>query len=576
MDIRKEDGGGIVGTPLEVRSLYNQGPRSQYKISAADRIAPPQEVYQSLKEREKTRKERALHDETALHAIGGSNLYERPKDSQRNLMLADIMDEEDRAHMWLNVRTRVGRAGVQNNLERGSSFPVQFAAAATELPEVVPRARGTSMGHAILRKSKEIEAASRPKSRFSRAQSSLNDQHRLAEFIAFASLGKTDTGGLGYVSKDGNAGENQVRIIKRGSKLAVIEGEKGKKVISDADNDDLDDFANTGYNDLDSAADRIQLSLLRQRRKANEKAKESRKRLAHITGLDDADKILFSEFEEGKEFSPTEGQRPLYTIPASFSSKPVHDFEHDRYRDRILRLPDSLQQECDMLAKKHQQIYEREERIVKAAIAKAEEKREEKLRRIRNKFSMDMQSNFVAPSQSKLGIATASETPSMANKGETSAAQSVLKAEIGNSNRRIEQWSPLPLLCKRFGVSAPKNSKSTEDANDGKVKAWDALSASDDDDDFQIHAIIGADGRRVDFQKASVGLLADKEVIITCTEPPKTLGEKSAETNPSKELYQAIFSKVTEEERGCGTGPFVERKHTADSSQRRGEGPQST
>lgn len=545
MDIKKKDGGGIIGTPLEMRSLYNRGLRSQYKISAADRIAPPQEVYESLKEQEKKRRESKLQDEATTHALKGGDLYNQTSKGRGDLTLENIMDDEDRAHMRLNTRTRRARAGAQGNREQSTLFPVQFAIAATEIPEVVPRARETSIGHAILRKSKELETAPRPRSRFSRAQSNFNDRYRLTEFVAFASLGKTDTVGLGYKSKEQDVEGNQTRVVKRGPKLAVIEEEKNERRHAETD-DDLDDFANTGYRDLSSAADRIQLALLRQRRKDNERARESRKRFAHIAGLDDTGKVLFPDFEETNELLPT-GEQELFMIPKSFAAKPVHDFERDQYRNRSSNLPDYLRQECDMLAKRYRQIYEQEERNIRASIAKAEEKREERLRKIREKFSLDIQSNFVAPSQSKLEANHAHEASPIVNRKECLPVNPTQGAEIGKSNRRVEEWSPLPLLRKRFGISTSQNSKLASDASDAsdrKNKAWDGLSDSDDDGDFQIHAIIGADGRRIDLQRASVGLLPDEEVIITSTGPTKNLEEKSIDANPSKELFSAIFSEI--------------------------------
>lgn len=542
MDINRNDGGGIIGTPLEMRSLFNHSSRSQFKISAADRIAPPQEVYENLREQEQKQKEKALQDEAAIQATGAGHLYRKSSKGHDDLTLNSIMDDEDRAHVRLSIRTHRAKAGVQGNRELNALLPVQFAVAATEMPEVVPRARETSVGHAILRKSRDLETAPRPKSRFSRANSSLSDRYRLAEFIAFASLGKTDKMGLGYTGREKNAEEKQAKVVKRGSRLAFIEKEKEGHGNANTE-DDLDDVANTGYKDLDSAVDRIQLSLLRQRRKENKRAKESRKRFAHIAGLEDADKILHSDFEETNVLMPS-GKQESFVVPNSFAAKPIHDFEHDQYRNRSSHLPDYLQRECDMLAMRHRQIHEQEERIVKAAVAKAEERREERLRKMREKFSLDMQSNFVTPSQSRLDTKSAGEVPPTNNKKEDSWVNSTKNVEVGRSNRRVEKWSPLPPLCNGFGIPVPKNSELASGATDSKSKAWDELTDLSDDSDFRIHAIIGADGRRIDFQRASLGLLADDEVIIKSTESAKIHGEKTVETNPSKELFSAIFGEI--------------------------------
>lgn len=548
MDIKPSDGGGIIGTPLEPEFGRSRGARSAFKMTPADKIAPTKVIYERTRERDAYQNERRLMVDAAIEEAGPSNLYEGTRNRKQPLTLEDIMDEDDRAQLNLRSRTKGKRAERQVNAKQEGLPSVPFAVAASTVPEIVPKALTTSVGYAILRECRKQSNTATKKSRFKDLRGESHDQYRLAQHLSCAYLNKSDTKGLGYEENANSAtAVQETKVLRKGGKLVVVKGrlDVEKECYEDGD---FDDLANAGYNDLDAAADRMRRSMLKQRREASEKAKKEQKRSMHIAGLDDSDKILFAGFEKRdtlkEERSPDD---PQLAVPPEFRANPVHNFENDAFRARSRTLPDVLQKEHDMLMKRQQEILSSEMRSVNMSIATAKRKKEEKLRVIRQQFLEDMSSNFVpAQGESDLGQAKRSTSGDKdkddGNKKANPQKQAL--STIGSSNRSVRDWVPCPLLCKRFGLEVPKATMSKEErvVGDKSALSRDSQYSSDEDDEFQVHAIVGADGRRIDFRNAGKALVEDDAVVLTMAETEKVLGGQRTHIRPSVELYRAIFN----------------------------------
>lgn len=546
MEVKPSDGGGIIGTPIEWENGKSHSARSAFKMTPADKIAPTKAIYERAREREVIQNERQLMVQAAIEEAGPSNLYEVRTNRKQPLTVQDIMDEDDKAQLNLRSRTKGKRVDRQVCAKQEGLRSIPFAVAASTVPEIVLKPQTTSVGYAILRECRKQSNVGAKKSRFKDLRSEYHDRYRLAQHLAYANLNKIDTKGLGY-EEDANSATTvqESKVLRKGGKLVVVQDRADVEKDSYGDGD-FDDLANAGYRNLDAAADRMRRSMLKQRRMASEKAKKEQKRSMHIAGLDNSDKSLFTGFEKTDIFKEERSaHEPQLSVPPEFRAKPVHNFEKDAFRAHGGALPDVLQKEHDMLMKRQQEILSSETRSVNMSIASAKSKREEKIRVIRQQFLEDLSSNFVpARGESALGQAKSSASGDKDNQNTKENPQKQLST-IGSSNRSVHDWVPCPLLCKRFGFEVSKLTASKERrvVCDNSGLSRDRQDHSDED--FQIHAIVGADGRRIDFRNAGKALVDDDAVVLTMTETEKVLGGQRTNIRPSVELYRAIFNRDT-------------------------------
>lgn len=545
MDISRADGGGIIGTPLELAKAASGRTGRFCKLSPSDKIAPTMEVFTRSRERESVHNERILAEEAAVEQARPSNLYDIKLHKKQSLTVGDIMDDEDRAQIRLQARTRGRRTAQKVSLEGVGAALIPFAVGASMMPDVIPKAQNSSVGHAILRQLERNHVREGKKSQFANRRAHSDDCYGLAQHLANAALSKSDVKGLGYAeAEDDFKVDSDIKRPRPGKRARLLENRLGREGNAAAD-DDFDDLANTGYQDLDMAADRMKHALLKHKMRST---KQEQEKSMTSTAIHENDSRLFGGFEktgiwpERSTKKLVHGHQP--PVPRDFAENPYHDSERDPFRQLTEGLCDVLLKEHNIIMERKQEILDMERRSVNIAIGMAKRRREEKLQNIKQQFLVDMSANFV-PAQGDVKAASipVSESSDQGNRVVKIASDSHVQtlSSPGASSRQLKQWNPTSVVCKRFEVEPPHSLRSREGQNVTQSIETESIDDSHGEEDFQIHAIVGADGRRIDFRDADIALIEDEGVVLTTREEEKAIRSRPEVVRPSAELYKAIF-----------------------------------
>lgn len=539
----------MIGTPLELKPVGSGRGHRSVRPSAADKIAPTLAMFERFHEREMHQRERQLLAEAAKGEVTPSNLYEEGSLFKKQFVTAvDIMDDEDRAQAYLRARTRGRRSMQVSGGTESELMPRPFGVACTLTPDVVPKAQVTSVGSDILRECKKISGRRTRHSRFQAQTVGPIYQSLSSSLISSAVRNPKDVRGIGWSGSDRNAVNEQGIAVRRGKDTTLVQsGIAEEPYLDDMEDDGL---ANTGYKDLDTANERMKLAMLKRRRSIVRKEKAKKQKNLEAAGQKESDRVLFSLFERGEvlEFSREQGNTSPESIPPDFVKNPVHSRQTDECDALQNMLPNSLLKEHESLMRQRERELIFESKAVNRSMAIAKRKRDEKLLVLKQQFLEDMSSKFVPARGRQEDVYDHCFRPadqdSDGGRNVSLPAEDYL-TEVGTSRRTEHQWYPCPLLFKLYGIVPTKNEKQGQanDQNDKRMRSSLTTRHEVEDDDFQVHAIIGADGKRIDFQHAARAFVEDDSVALTIAESQKGIGTLPVSATPSAELYNAIYNR---------------------------------
>lgn len=531
MVIRSSDGGGLLGTPLPFTHQPSTANRNG-RATPADAIAPTRAIYDTQRTQSTTQTEQQTGKIASIEQILPPNLHV-PVNRPKSISLHDVMDDDDRRNLHAKTfarRRQAVRRAHDGASEAASQTPVlPFALATTDVPTVIPK-EGVPYLPIIV--PTDVNSAS--------TSSQVDAGYGLAEFLQFAARNKTDKLGLGH---DGSAEEkNQQQSSSkpphvRHFALADERVDTREKVNLSDDDDDLDEFANFGYRNLDATAKRLKERLKKARHSPEIELKRGTRNPASKDFLD-PNRELFSKFarltvnvdDSGEDSGDTKAELP---IPEEFARNPVHDPEKDIFRRSKAVLPATLQKEYNALADVMQKHLETQQERIQKSIDKVNEKEDESLREMKAKFAKEMQTQFVSSSEGSVAASKSAQTEMESN----------LSAKLGQASRTVLPWEPSELLCKLLGVTPEakpanplKRKRAPLPQNDDEMDV-----AQQSNDGFRIQRITSTGGKVLE-PGSNVAELADEDVVIGIDDESSMSRSHAIGPLPREELYTAIFN----------------------------------
>lgn len=536
MDPKQSDGGGILGTPLEATL---EGERRFARIAAADKIAPTWNAYERMRQRERVQSEHKLVDEANQEATNERNLYRNSGRLQNN-SLEDLMDDEDRENLRLRKIKRASRAisSMKSKLVDNASIDVDslpFAAASADVPEVVPKPTNLAVGYQILRN----ENAENP----SHGEKKDISEKQIKQLKNYVSKNRNEKNGLGYTYTGNN--QNDMRKQNTTSRSIWSRSEiktshryltVGIPVTEDAD---ISEMANVGFDNLDNAAEKLRMKIAAQRqRKA-----ESRKKRPRSTFTDhDLTEQLFTEFSTigilANNSSGTKEEN--FPIPESFVNSSSHDFAKDPFRSKGTPLPTKLQEEYNRVTSTNKSIIRSQELAVENRLEEDTKRKQKELEKLTKFYGDELQSKFVSSS-------LRANDDGLEDKDgfQGSGSSTITSPIVGKSQRTSEPWVPVSLLCRRFDVPEPfAGDKLPQSDSQNNASISGNLTGEEEEDDFRLHAVVRADGTRINLERGSNFAVEDDLPVL----PPGNSNTFYNEVvvRPSIALYRSIYGKANE------------------------------